>query len=98
MTSLSTRFLGQPRLTKPTFVGAGGAAVSGMDFLADTGNYQRATCILAILASWLDQAVRTSGRNCVGKGIMEVTCLMRRSIDAVLPLVETTRSLDSAEE
>src|SRR5271166_5885072 len=28
MTSLSTRFLGQPRLTKPTFLGVAGAAPS----------------------------------------------------------------------
>ena len=29
MTSLSTRFLGQPRLTKPTFLGVGRGASSG---------------------------------------------------------------------
>src|SRR5689334_10880953 len=29
ITSLSTRFLGQPRLTKPTFKGDGGGAVPG---------------------------------------------------------------------
>jgi hypothetical protein len=34
MTSLSTRFFGQPRLTKPTFVGAVGAIVAVWRVLA----------------------------------------------------------------
>ena len=90
MTSLSTRFLGQPRLTKPTLRGAGGAAVSEMDFLADTGNNQGATCILAILASWLLALGRPNhAEQRAGMGIMEVTRVMSRSTDAVLPLLET---------
>jgi len=47
MTSLSTRFLGQPRLTKPTLTGAAGSEVADMIFFAGTGtidnNDQRET-------------------------------------------------------
>ena len=38
ITSLSTRFLGQPRLTKPTLAGAAGLAGADMFFFAGTGN------------------------------------------------------------
>jgi hypothetical protein len=37
MTSLSTRFLGQPRLTKPTLAGAVGPEVTDMFFFTGTG-------------------------------------------------------------
>ena len=47
MTSLSTRFLGQPRLTKPTLVGAGEArakfGLAEMISFLGTGNKQRET-------------------------------------------------------
>ena len=37
ITSLSTRFLGQPRLTKPTFAGACGSNVTDVFFFMGTG-------------------------------------------------------------
>jgi hypothetical protein len=37
ITSLSTRFLGQPRLTNPTLAGADGSAVAIMFFFTGTG-------------------------------------------------------------
>ncbi len=45
MTSLSTRFLGQPRLTKPILTGAGGTGDAEIGFLAGTGNNQGTTGI-----------------------------------------------------
>src|ERR1700686_1691944 len=51
ITSLSTRFLGQPRLTKPTFEGGAGAIGSEMIFLVDTRKRAAGKPDLLILAS-----------------------------------------------
>jgi hypothetical protein len=60
ITSLSTRFLGQPRLTKPTLAGAVGPEVADMLFFKGTRIMISGKQIYTILASNIAISARSA--------------------------------------
>src|SRR6266481_1784843 len=66
ITSLSTRFLGQPRLTKPTLAGGAGPEVTDMLFFTGTGTMTTTISrkqIYTILASYVAMTAPAGSRN-----------------------------------